>query len=762
MIEDGAAPKASRQALLDPLWALTTGIAAGIGLVVALSVSGSRPAAFALCLSGILLAAAGLRLDGRRRVLLLLAAGLTLGTGRGLIESGRTMHLARMIEDPSPIALRVEATILEGWATGRWGRTTRVRVSRAERPSEKIDLPRCCRLEVRNVDPAVALPLPGTPVRVLAALKGPPERPLLVVASPNIIESTGPPAGLPALRDHFTRSLIRAAGTDVDRLRAAELAAALALGRRDVLPDHRRQGWRNSGLGHALAVSGLHVGIVAGTLWLIGVALGTRPRRIRAILLVIVPLYTVLAGAAPSAVRACVMLCLYLGARLLGRAVLPLGAILAATAAMLLIDPSLIDDAGFHLTVVVTAALIRWSPSLTDFLRGPRWLRAALAVPLVAQAAAAPLIALHFRKLIPLAALVNLAVPLLLTPAIPLSVAAAGLAPLWPGGAGILLDLIGDITGLLWTVGSVGRSWILVTPAVPHLAVIFLTLAAPIALRYDRWGRAAGIAWLILLLLFPVSLIRTADRGVDTAELLPVGEGLSLLMETGDGTFLFDAGRSPLEAARLLADNGVRRLDLVFASHGDADHIGGLVSVLRSTRVDRLVVPSWLNSDPAAVPVLRAARLRGTSIVPVARGSIVRAGTTRLDVLWPPAVDPPRIDNDRSLVVRVRTPSGAVLLTADISASIEAELARSSLLRADVLLTPHHGSRTSTSTAFLDAVAPGIVLIPAGPRNHHHHPHPSILDRLSAREISFVYPLRDGQCGARADGPHQWRVTMGR
>ncbi len=762
MTGDGAVPKASRQALLDPLWALTTGIAAGIGLAIVSSGPGSRPITLVLGLSGILLSALALHLDGRSRVLFLLAAGLALGGARGLEDTVRRARLERIIEDPAPIAFRIEGTILEGWSPGLWGRTTRIRIIRARRPSGEIDLPRRCRIEVRNAPTSDALPTPGTTVEILAAIKGPAERPLLVVASPGIIKPTGTPSGLPALRDRLARSMIRAAGTDVERLRAAELAGALALGRRDLLPDHRRRGWRDSGLGHALAVSGLHVGIVAGTLWLIGVAIGTRPRTIRVILLILVPFYTLLAGAAPSAVRACLMLCLYLGARLLGRAVLPLGAILAATATMLLANPSLIADAGFQLTIVVTAALIRWSPSLAEFLRGPRWLRAAIAVPLVAQAAAAPLIALHFRQLIPWAAIVNLAVPLMLTPAIPLSVGAACLAPLSPGGAGILLDLIGNLTGTLWSVGGLGRSWILVTPVVPILPILISALTIPLALRYDRWGRAAGTAWLILLAFFPISAFQTPDRDADSADLLPVGEGLSLLMATGGETFLFDGGRSRIEAARFLADNGIRHLDLVFASHGDEDHIGGLATVLRSTRVERLIVPSWLIGDPEVVPILRAARDRKTAVAPVARGSIVRVGTTRLDVLWPPAVAPPPVDNDRSLVVRVRTPSGGVLLTADIPASIEAKLARISFLRSDVLAAPHHGSRTSTSTTFLDAVSPKIVLIPAGPRNHHHHPHPTVLNRLSAREISFVYPLRDGQCGARADGPHRWRVTMDR
>jgi competence protein ComEC len=186
----------------------------------------------------------------------------------------------------------------------------------------------------------------------------------------------------------------------------------------------------------------------------------------------------------------------------------------------------------------------------------------------------------------------------------------------------------------------------------------------------------------------------------------------------------------------------------VVATHPDEDHLGGLARVLEVLEVDRLVFPSWARSSEAMAPLLLSARRRGVAVVPVARGSLLRVNGTEIRVLWPPARPGGTADNDRSLVVQVATEAGAVLVGADIDRAVERRLAGSSHLRSAVLVVPHHGSRDSCSDALLDAVSPEVVLVPAGPLNRHHHPHPEVLDRIARRALPVRFPLRDGRCGA--------------
>ena len=272
---------------------------------------------------------------------------------------------------------------------------------------------------------------PGSVVEVLARIRGNHRSPLLVVASNRLVQATGDRRLLPTIRNRLVRDLLQAAGTDAKRIRAAEMAAALALGRRDLVPREGRDRWRRSGLAHLLAVSGLHVGLVGGAVWILLALTGVSPRTTRIAVLAAVPAYAVLAGAAPSAMRAALMAVIYLCARLLGRAILPMAAVLLAVTILLIAQPSLVANVGFQLTVVITAALVRWVPVLTTTLFGPRWVTGAVAVPVVAQTAAAPLVAWHFRTLIPGAIIANLLALPLLAPIILGSVAATVIAPLW-------------------------------------------------------------------------------------------------------------------------------------------------------------------------------------------------------------------------------------------------------------------------------------------------------------------------------------------
>jgi len=739
---------------LQPLWMLATGVAAGS--LTSLTTPLRMPAGW--CWSLVTLGSAlALLAVGKRRWYLWLMAGVTLAAGRGLAANNDRLALAEILGSSPPPAVRARMQTLDGWSPTRWGWSCQVAVRAARRRGDPVPLPRRCRLEVRGPVVRRELPPPGTAVEVLVEVRGRPGSPALIASSPRLIEVAEAPNGLPRIREALAESILAAAGTDARRIRSAELAAALALGRRDLLPAERRDGWRRSGFAHLLAVSGLHVGIVGGVVWLIALASGMRPRNARIAVLAALPGFAVLAGASPSAVRAAVMGMVFLGARLLGRALLPMAAILLTATLLLLAVPNLVADAAFQLTVLITAALVRWVPAAAERLPGPRWLAGAVAVPVIAQLAAAPIAAWHFRTAVPGAVAANLLVPPLLAPALVACILSALTAPIASPVAGWCLGAVGVVERLLWLAGGAGRAMQLVLPTVPAAAAAVWAVSGWLALQSGRRARLGALCWLATGLVTAGWWWLRPEPSTPRVELLTVSDGLAAVADSGRASMLLDGGRWSDEAVLELADRGFGGIDVVLASHTDEDHVGGLPAVLAAGGVHDLVLPAWMFSEPEAVPLLRAARRAAVEVRRVACGSVIRRRDLALEFLWPPFMEEPAIENERSLVARLHLAGGIVLVTSDIGRTTEIRLARHGRLACDVLIVPHHGSRNSASSALLAAAAPQIALIPAGPRNLHGHPHPDVLRRLDARGVPYRFPARDGSCGAcLVDGV--WRV----
>ncbi len=748
-------PGEKLQRTLNPLWYLALGLLIGLLLCIhAASLIPGRISVLFLFTGMLAFTALGF-LPKRSIPLLLFGVGLLLGIGRGSRVASELQSRRAFIEDPGA-SLRITGRILEGWTATNWGYRSRLRVNEAKHLEDKVNLPRSCRVEIRGTH-REELPPPGQEIESLARLRASPERPLLLIASAGMVHRLGPPKGFPALREKLAKSLLEAAGHKISRIRAAELASALALGRRDLMPPERLESWRRGGAAHVLAVSGLHIGIISGLLWIIGILLHLHPNTRRILIIPLISGYALLAGASPSAMRACLMISLYLVSRLIGRAVLPMATILLAVIVLLLWNPLLLFQPGFQLTILITAALIRWLPPIIEALPIPKYLGALLTLPFLAQAAALPLVATHFRALNPATGLVNLAVPFLLSPTIPLSAAATLVAGIAPGLSAHLLDLISLLSSAFSAVSALGWSRLYIPPAPSVLLLVPMLIAAILAFRYDRAGRIAGPATLFLILLLPLSWLLRPGPRPDSVDLLPVSDGTALLLNSADSHILFDGGRFRSDAAEKLADAGIRSLDALILSHADGDHIGGVARILETVPTKEFILPRWLMDDPRIPGLLSRARNRGTRITPIVRGLDFQVGDLRLRTLWPPYHAVSDGDNDRSLVIRARWTAGSILLTGDISRSVDFQLLRRGNIRSDLLLVPHHGSRNSSSTALLDAVSPSIALIPAGPGNLHHHPHSEILRMLRRRHIPSRYPARDGVCGALFDGK-RWRA----
>ena len=402
---------------------------------------------------------------------------------------------------------------------------------------------------------------------------------------------------------------------------------------------------------------------------------------------------------------------------------------------------------------------------------------ATLRTSATAIAATAPIVAWHGGGVSSAALAANwLALPWLGIAVLPAALAAAVAAALDLPGAGALIRAAGalaaaTVAALAW----IARELPGLDRAAPAASwwIASLALAAfGLAARATAVRVAVALALAALLAIAPPASISPAPPRL---VVLDVGQGDAALVQGRRGAVLVDAGparddfdagaRRVVPALRAL---GVARLDLIIATHADLDHRGGLPAVLRGVPVAELWLPFGALGDPGFADAIAAARASGTRVREVGRGSARRAvGELVVDPLWPPPVDtasfaqraegerrPSGSRNQRSLVVRITAPGLRVLMPGDLDARAEAQLlALQRDVRADVLLLPHHGSRGSSSAAFLDAVAPRLAIASAPCRSRFGMPHPDVRARLAERAVPLAWTGRDGALAARVARP---------
>ena len=235
------------------------------------------------------------------------------------------------------------------------------------------------------------------------------------------------------------------------------------------------------------------------------------------------------------------------------------------------------------------------------------------------------------------------------------------------------------------------------------------------------------------------------------------------MIQTADAAVLVDAGSAfpgggnAGEAAVLpaLAALGIRRLDLAVVTHADLDHRGGMPAVLRALPVGAVWLPYGAEVDPAFASVRDAARSRGVAVRERGAGAQAFAtGGLRVEPLWPPRDDSFTSRNDRSLVVRAEAGGTRLLLAGDLEAASEAALLASGAdLRAELLKLSHHGSRTSSTAPFLEAVAAQVGVVSAPLVGRFEMPHASVVRRVVRGGASLWWTGRDGAVMASLEAP---------
>lgn len=552
---------------------------------------------------------------------------------------------------------------------------------------------------------------------------------------------------------------------------AAGIVAALVVGDQDAIARADWDVFRATGVAHLMSISGLHVTLFA---WLAGAGVGWGWRRSARLCLawpaqhaallgglLLAAAYALFSGWGVPAQRTLLMLAAVAGLRLSGRRWPWPASWLLACAVVVTADPWALVQPGFWLSFVAVGVLFATDtgarrsrvddagpgegrrPGRPGFAGAARSLSVRAWAPLreqgVVTLALAPLTLLLFGQV----SLVGLAANLLAIPWVTLVVTPLAMA-------GVLLAPAWDLAAL--AVQGLTRA-LQAMAAVPH--AVWNGAAPPL------WAGAAGVSGGVLLalrwplpvralgvpLLLPVLLWQAPRPAPGQFELLAadIGQGNAVLVRTATHTLLYDTG------PRLGADSDAgqrvlvpllralgERVDAVVLSHRDSDHTGGAGSVLAMQPQARLLAalePSHpLLAQHAASPCLDGQRWEWDGVdfrfihpLPADAGSTARP-------------------NALSCVLRVAHAGQVALLAGDIEQPQEAALlARAAPLRAQVLLVPHHGSRTSSSEAFLDAVQPRWALVQAGYRNRFGHPAPAVVERYLQRNATVVDSAR---CGA--------------
>lgn len=591
------------------------------------------------------------------------------------------------------------------------------------------------------------------------------------------------PAPAPRLLDAF----VLTPGTAIERARAGlrERLATLTEGRRYggvlvalVLGDQRAisaADWsvfNRSGIAHLVAISGLHITMIAG---LAALAVGALWRRVPALLVrapaqsaaalaaVVTALsYCLLAGWGVPAQRTFFMLATVAAALLLRTRPAPASTLAMAAAVVCLLDPWAVVAPGFWLSFGAVAAIFwvatrRPAPPAAGWrARLARGLATALRVQVAVTLVLVPLTAALFHQVSVVSPMANLfAIPVVSWLVTPLALLGAALAWLPGPGAALAQALLAAADGLfaalMVVVGALAEArWATWPVAAPPWPLLVLAVVGAVWCLAPRgWpARPLGLLWLAALFVWPAPRPAPGEVWVSG---LDIGQGAAVLIETATTAWLYDTGprhtRETDAGERIvlpwLRARGIARLDGLVVSHLDGDHSGGAASILRGLPVGRVL---------SSVPGDSAALAGAGTVERCEAGQRWSQGDLDFEVMHPRATDYAAGlgTNALSCVLAIRAGNWRLLLTGDLPAREEGALAARAALAADWVLMPHHGSRHSSSPALIEASRPRWVLAQAGYRNRYGHPAPEVEARWRAAGAQVV----------RSDsaGLAQWRL----
>ena len=594
----------------------------------------------------------------------------------------------------------------------------------------------------------------------------------------------------------------------------AQVLKAMLLGLRSELSPDTLDAFRNSGSIHILAVSGLHIGLIA-TVCFLSFSLLHLPRKSTDLLTIAaVILCACLVGFRPSVFRATLMVVIFLIARIIERDRDLFNLLAFAALVLLLINPAQLWDVGFQLSFAAVAAIVYLTPKWENFVArtvGLRqtnptvaqdsvmpppsvwkqalwWLIMGFGVTLSAQVGTAAIIAWHFHRLYPMGLVTGLFTVGLGTLLVSITLISVLFSLIWIPLATLFIYANHMILLIfLKAIEIFGQPWGVLKAPPPSFGFIVVYIAICFAVVHWVWvwmhRKKAVLIGLTVLSIWVWDMAWHERGRLLDITFLDVGQGDAAFVRFPDGkTMLIDGG---LDSSRIqvtkagikkrrgydngkqvldpfLCHEGVFGLDLLLLSHPDNDHGGGFAHILREFGVKRALGVPHQNLSKSTHQILH--EIVDTKGIPHElgyAGAIDLTSTVRLELLHPFNEASTNLHdkdfNNDSLVLKLTYGNVRILFTGDIGRKVELRLIESGQnLQADILKVPHHGSKTSSSAEFLDAVRPQYAIFSLGQRNRYRFPSEMVVKRYRERGCRILRTDRLGAIRLRTDGRRCW------
>ncbi|MDR7000392.1 DNA internalization-related competence protein ComEC/Rec2 [Neobacillus niacini] len=552
----------------------------------------------------------------------------------------------------------------------------------------------------------------------------------------------------------------------------SSLSAALIFGDQSLLDPEVLAGYQKTGIIHLLAISGLHVSLLIGIVYYLGIRSGLTRQFMTHLLLFLLPIYAILTGGSPSVNRSVIMIFFVLITVKWKSKIklLPIDAISLAFILYLFYRPMVLFDVGFQLSFTVSFAIIVSSKIILKQYQNN--LIKMLVTSIIAQFAALPLLLYHYFgvSLISIAANM-LYIPLFLFVFMPGLYVLFFIQMIFQSTPSILLaffikiitlsnrliDSLSDFSIALFVPGRPVILFLIIYIAA--ILVVFFVWEAP---SYHKKKLHIGLLTCFLL---SFQSIWNWINPVGEVTMIDVGQGDSILIHlpSGKGNYLIDTGGTvsfaeenwrkrarPYEVGRdvvvpFLKGKGITKIDKLILTHGDMDHIGGTFSILKEMKFGQILMPSVKEPSHTELEIIHEAEKKGISVIKVSRGMQWTNGDHFFYVLSPDK----NFEGERN--------SGSITLFAKIGGLTwffggdldkegeERVIHHYPKITVDILKAGHHGSKTSSAEAFIQHIKPKVALISAGEKNRFGHPHKETLDILKKYHV-FIY--RTDQQGA--------------